>query len=263
MTPSVETTEKGPLDGPFLDTFHLAILIPSMDHWDNKFALSLLQVVATLHQHPIAKEQTYFIINHSGSMLTMNREGMVLAALKSDPKITHILFLDSDMTFPADTVHWLVHRNEPIVIANYNRRTIPTYPVTRGLDSRFLATLDSSTGLQPIKCGGLGVAMFKREVFDKVPRPWFHFEWYPDPQKAGEFLMNGEDTWLFKRAQKAGYQVLVDHDLSKQVTHVGQFEYTYRMAFIEEDESYIGPDGSYDIDAKIKQMDEAYGKSAA
>lgn len=263
MSAAVLATEKGPMDGPFLDKFHLAILIPSMDHWDAKFAVSLLQMVATLHQHQIATEQTYFIINHSGSMLSMNREGMVLAALKSEPAITHILMLDSDMTFPADTVHWLAHRDVPIVIANYNRRTIPTYPVTRNLDGRFLATLDTSTGLEPVKCGGLGVALFKREVFERTPRPWFHFEWYPDPQKPGEWLMNGEDTWLFKRAQEQGYEVLVDHDLSKGVTHVGQFEYTHRMAYLEEDERFIGPDGVYDVDAKVKQLDLKYGKSAA
>ena len=264
MTHSVIRTEKGPLDGPFLEEFNLQVCIPSTDVWDASFAMSLLQMQMQLFETHVGK-RTYFNVNNRlGSMLSLNREELILNALEVEPKITHILMLDSDMCFPADTAHWLAWRNEPIVLANYVKRVIPTVPVTRGMDGRLLATLDKSTGLEPVKYGGLGVCMVHREVFERVPRPWFHFEWYETPK--GKLAMRGEDVYFFDKCRAAGYDVLVDHDLSKHVTHRGSFEYTHRMAFLDEDEDVYDDQGRYTPEAKIERLkahEEGNAKSAA
>jgi hypothetical protein len=257
--------EKGPLDGPFLENFNLQVCIPSTDVWDAGFAMSLLQMQMQLFETHVGK-RTYFNVNNRlGSMLSLNREELILNALEVEPRISHILMLDSDMTFPADTAHWLAWRNEPIVLANYVKRVIPTLPTMRGMDGRLLATLDHSTGLQPVKYGGLGVCMVHREVFERVPRPWFHFEWYQDAK--GVWKMRGEDVYFFDKCREHGYQVLCDHDLSKHVTHRGAFEYTHRMAFLDEDEDVFDGDGRYTPEAKIERLkakeEEAHAKSAA
>jgi hypothetical protein len=249
-------SEKGPLDGPFLNDFGLWIAVPSGDTWHAAFAMSLLQVQMQVFTNHIGKRTYLNVQNQLGSMLSLNRESMIEAALASDENITHILMLDSDMTFPADTAHWLAWRNQPIVMGGYNRRCVPTTPTVRGLDGKLLATLDSSTGLEPVLYGGLGCCMVHREVFEKVPRPWFHFEWVRDPKRPGGWGQKGEDVYFFDKCRQHGYDVLLDHDLSKHLTHVGLFEYTHRMAWLDEDEDTYDALGRYTPEVKLAKLKE-------
>lgn len=222
--------ENGPhFRGPFLDEFHLGILIPSGSTWETGFALSLVQVVEALHAPRIARNQSYYIRNMQTSLLPYSREDLVWNAMHAYPQTTHFLFLDSDMTFPADTVHWLAYRRKPIVISNYTRRTVPAVPIARHLDGRFVVTDGDSVGLERVRYGGLGVALFERAVFDQVPRPWFGLRWREDGATPGHPKMDGEDTWLFDKCTEHGHEVLVDHDLSQHIGHIGKFEYTTAM----------------------------------
>lgn len=244
---------KGPLDGPFFERVGLQVCIPSGDTWNAGFAMSVIQLQLQLFQTHAAK-QTYFNVNNRlGSMLALNREDMVLNALENKD-VTHILFLDSDMTFPADTANHMLWRNQPILCANYVKRAVPTVPTVRGMDGRLLATLDNSTGLEPVLYAGLGVAMFHRDVFENVPRPWFSFDWVKDAD--GVLRQRGEDVHLFNACREAGYDVLVDHDLSKHVTHQGVFDYTTRMAFLDEEEGVYDEDGSYTPERKLAYLKE-------
>ena len=38
-------------------------------------------------------------------------------------------------------------------------------------------------------------------------------------------IVEGEDVYFCTMARVHGFEVWVDHDLSKEVTHIGQFEY--------------------------------------
>jgi len=255
------------MDGPFLNEFNLWVAVPSGDTWHAAFAMSLLQLQMQLFTNHVGKRTFFNVQNQLGSMLSLNRESMILSALEADENITHILMLDSDMTFPADTAHWLAWRNEPIVLGGYNRRCVPTTPTARGLDGKLVATLDTSTGLEKVRHGGLGCCMVHREVFEKVPRPWFHFEWVRDPKRHGGWGQNGEDVYFFNKCREAGYDVLLDHDLSKHLTHVGLFDYTYRMAFLDEEEGVYDDAGRYSPEVKVEYLkrkeEEANGRSAA
>lgn len=228
MREDMHEEENGPhFRGPFLDKFHLAILIPSHDTWESKFAISLIQAIQSLNNVHIGKEQSYYIRNMQTSLLPYSREQMVYDAMSADPQVTHMLMLDQDNIFPHDVIHWLAYRQLPIVIANYVRRTVPAVPITKRLDGTIMPTLPTSRGLEPAKGGGLGVALFERRVFEQVPRPWFNLRWRLDGATP---RIDGEDIWLFQKCREAGFDVMVDHDLSQHVGHLGQFEYTNQMA---------------------------------
>jgi hypothetical protein len=240
--------EEGPhFRGPSLDEFHLAILVPSGSLWNTGFAMSLLKCVQSMHQVPIGRRHSYRIHNQQSSMLPYSREAGFLAALAMEPEPTHILMLDSDMEFPEDTIHWMVWRDEPVLLANYVKRCVPTIPVTRGFDNRYVYTHQADSGLVEVKFGGLGCCLVKMEVVKKLERPWFNFNWRPDPTTPGNWLIDGEDTGFFNKVREAGYKAMLDHDLSKHVNHIGELVYTNRMGELTEQEN-----------------DEAmYGKSAA
>jgi hypothetical protein len=223
-----------------VEKFKLAILIPSLETWHGAFGLNFADLCKSLSELPIGREKSdWFAINRQGSDLAYNREHMVLSALE-DPDVTHILWLDSDMKFPPDTCHWMVNRHEDIVIANYPRRQVPSWPVTKSLDNEWLPTRDSDHGLQEVRGGGLGVALFCREVFESIRRPWFRFEWVIE---NGDLKRISEDVNLFDKCRKAGYKVMLDHDLSKFVEHIGSFEYNYHMMYTE-NEGVIGASSS-------------------
>jgi len=232
------------LRGPARDEFHLAIIIPSMNMVHMKFVIDLLSLRDQLDTFPIGKHQSVRVQNRQSSMLPSSRQNLVDDALESDPKPTHVLMLDSDMTFPADSVHWLVHRNEPVVLANYVQRAVPTIPVTRDLDGRLLATTEKCTGLQPIRFGGGGIILIEAEVLRKLTPPLFHFTWRKNP-KTGRLYQIGEDAWFFAKVHALGYTPYVDHDFSKHVGHLGDFEYTNRMAYVGEDEEFVSDDGLF------------------
>jgi len=148
-------------------------------------------------------------------------------ALKHD--YNFILFLDSDMRFPRNTLLRLLARNEVIVGANYSTRANPVKPVTfrddEDPDGRVYTEADS-VGLEEVASVGFGCVLIDLDVFRALSRPWFNFEWDP---KARNFT--GEDVFFCRRARKElGQKVFIDHDLSHEIKHVGEWEYTLEHA---------------------------------
>ena len=68
---------------------------------------------------------------------------------------------------------------------------------------------------------GFGVMLVNTEVYRKVPLPWFSFEWLPEKQ-----IYRGEDYFFCMKVRAAGYPIFIDHDVSKEVRHLGEFGYS-------------------------------------
>jgi GT2 family glycosyltransferase len=56
----------------------------------------------------------------------------------------------------------------------------------------------------PVKQCGLGCALIRREIFDRVPFAWFH---WPEEEDGTNM---GEDVWFCQRVRKAGFQIFCD-----------------------------------------------------
>jgi hypothetical protein len=67
--------------------------------------------------------------------------------------------------------------------------------------------------------------MIKASVFAKLEEPYFYFEQLPNNK------ILGEDIYFCIKAKDAGIDTWVDHDLSMEIKHIGQ--YTYSWANIE------------------------------
>lgn len=210
----------------------LHILIPSYDDVKADFMMSVVAMNGHLFSNPIEEGMEFTVQNRRGSLIHVIREEMVDAALQQGA--THILFLDSDMTFPKDTVNQLYARGKSLVACNYVQRIVPSVPNTTNLDrTGKVYTSESDTGLEEVSTAGLGVAWFDAQVFRDTPRPWFDTYW---GEIHGESTIIGEDVFLYMKLRHHGYNLYVDHDLSKSVAHLGQFEYMNFMAGITEEE---------------------------
>jgi hypothetical protein len=62
----------------------------------------------------------------------------------------------------------------------------------------------------------------KAEVFKKTPKPWFWFY----SLKNGKTL--GEDVHFCIAAHDAGFETWVDHGLSNEIGHIGQYTYSWQ-----------------------------------
>jgi hypothetical protein len=162
-----------------------------------------------------------------GTLIASQR--MELARQALEEKADYLLWLDSDMRFPKETIGHLILRDKPIVAANYATRRMPVKPVAMMDDDGKIGrvyTAPDSEGLQPVDYIGMGVMMVKREVFEKLDAPWFAI---PYSTVGSHYI--GEDVFFCRKAREAGYEVLVDHDLSHQVKHIGTFEYSHEGAW--------------------------------
>lgn len=199
----------------------IAICIPSRDQWSAVFGFCLARLTGQFRAtHPNVKLRILYV---RGSHLPNQRADLVEAALEWGA--THLLWLDTDMRFPGDTLARLLQHEAPVIAANYVKRKPPHTPVTVGLDGKPVYTTKETHGLETVSHTGMGVTLVRAEVFKQIERPWFAFPWLPKASRCA-----GEDTFFYSQLQRAGIKPTIDHDLSREVTHVGEAEITYEMA---------------------------------
>ena len=156
-----------------------------------------------------------------GSEVTMQRQELVEQALDTD--CTHLLWIDSDISFPTYTLNALLSHDKDIIACNYSTRVPPHRPVAfrseHDLDSRVY----DGTGIQKIWAVGMGCMLVKREVYENIPVPHFRISW----DEVNDSLM-GEDIYFCTKAKEAGYDVWLENDLSKNIAHIGTKSYTIK-----------------------------------
>jgi hypothetical protein len=129
---------------------------------------------------------------------------------------SHLLFLDSDMRFPEDTLDRLLQHNLDIVAANYVQRTMSEWCVAR-IDGVPVQSQGKS-GLQVVDSTGTGVMLIKMSVFDEI----HYTPWFDTPNDGTTFT--GEDVYFCQQARAAEFEIYIDHDLSQDVRHQGSVE---------------------------------------
>jgi hypothetical protein len=132
----------------------ICVGIPSGRFWEAEFGQSLGLLSAAFMAHDPGRETSFHIVNVRSSLLPVGRSRIVHEALANGA--THILWLDSDMMVPPDTLTRLLAHDLPVVACNYVRKEIPASPTARALDGRRLATLAGSTGLERVRHAGMG-----------------------------------------------------------------------------------------------------------
>ena len=192
--------------------------IPSGGEWKADFGLCLANMCMATLKHG-DKEVT--VCSSRGSMLGKQRHELVMEARKWGA--THLFFLDSDMVFPEDTLDQLLFWEKPLVGGNYSTKTIPGMPTTRkwtGSRWEFVFTDQNSEDLEEVHRLPTGVMLIEMGVFEKLQQPWFSFPWCGE-----EDTYQGEDWTFCERVEAAGIPMYVDHNVSQELGHVGNFTF--------------------------------------
>jgi hypothetical protein len=208
----------------------IAVCVPSHDNAPALFAFDLANMMgcvgATLVADGVVEQVGLMYVQ--GTYVHSARQQLANAVKAAG--VDFALWLDADMRFPKTLLHDLLRHNKPMVGINYSTRGVPPRFVaiskvkwTPETEGAACQTLDSSTGLEEVEGIGFGAVLIRADVFRALPdpteKPWFWFEWLPHGEQVGE------DIYFCRLVREAGFPILVDHDLSKQCAHIGQFEY--------------------------------------
>lgn len=186
----------------------LGICIPASDTLHTNFAIALANLTSRLTRDKIDYQLHVFC----GSVIAESRTRLANEAL--DNGATHLLWLDSDIHFPANIVDKFLKHNQDIVAANYSTRYHPYQSVAFTDANNADKRLDTKVGLHKVWAVGLGCVMIKRSVFETLPKPWFAHEYNKDID-----TFSGEDIYFCNQANHHGIDVWVDAEI--QLAHIG------------------------------------------
>lgn len=212
---------------PPAERIHLAVCVPG-ESMPIESVRSLSRLLLECLRNPPTRARGVHVSDFAlsehyiaSSMLPYARGWLLDSAVTAGA--THVLMLDADMTYPADTAHRLmlgVERCGGFVAANCPTRRPPIRWTARALDGS-VHDSSSSADVQwtTVATVGVAVAMLRADLVAKLERPAFNF----GLTSRGWV---GEDVWFSHRLEAAGIPRVVDNLLSREIGHVGTHVFT-------------------------------------
>lgn len=153
-----------------------------------------------------------------GTVLSNQRQHLAYTAVV-DHRADHIMWLDSDMTFPADVILQLLKHNRDVVCATYSKRVEP-FHATAFIDIDPVVPVPIKGRLKRVKYAGMGCMLVNADVMHRLPTPWFPLIWHEPSQS-----WHGEDMGFCDLLEKENVSIYCDIELSLTVGHIGQQEF--------------------------------------
>jgi hypothetical protein len=179
------------------------------------------------------------LIHSQGFPVDAARNDIVRMMLKSDAE--YLLFLDADMTFPADMPARLLRHDVALVTARYHMRRPPHHVVAMtyvGPNTFDCEAIRRGSGLMPIDFAGAGALLIRRDVLEAIKKRegenWFRYS--RQTREPHEFTIS-EDMHFFRKAREAKVQPYLDYDTV--CGHLATFEVdaTWNAAYVDQIEA--------------------------
>ena len=140
-----------------------------------------------------------------------NCRNMLVKQALGDPQVTHLMWIDSDVVFeqpsdPNEAILQLMQCNAEIVSGIYRARQKSGFNYSMWLKhpQGFVPVQSWSGNWISVDVIGMGCCLMKREVFERVPEPWFW--WGPGESPS-------EDFNFCLKAKEHGFKVMVYTDV--------------------------------------------------
>lgn len=160
----------------------------------------------------------------AGTVLSNQRQ-VLLDTATNIHQAEHIMWLDSDMTFPEDVIIKLLEHKKEVVCATYSKRVEPFHP-TAFYNINPVEPVDTSNnGLVSVRYAGMGCFLMKASAINDIPSPHFPLNWH-----APSGTWHGEDMGLCDLLTENGIKIYCDLDLSRKIGHIGQQEFFVNQA---------------------------------
>ena len=187
-------------------------------------------------QCPRGKSQVVFSPSYQASILHWARNQSIADALKNHPDFSHLLLVDSDMTFGEDALDRLLAHQKDIVSGTCVKRVDPAVPVAKIWSERYqnyaeLRDWPDETGLIEVDAVGAAFLLLTRKVILDLAEAYHPKEfresgngWWFSYRKNVNGGELGEDVSMCWAAARLGFRIWLDTDL--QIGHLGKYVYT-------------------------------------
>jgi len=198
----------------------VSVCVPCRDTVHAAFAFDLAKMLQHCQAMNIEAVPHFSI----GTLIVNQRDQLADMALQAGS--SHVLWLDSDMMFPVDTVQRLLHHQVPLVAGNYVTRQYPhkTVAYTQLHDWRSYVINSNKPDLIKVAAVGMGCMMVNTDVIRSMSKPRFQTTYVPETNDH-----MGEDFYFCQQAQQLGYDVLIDDQLSSELQHLGTVAFNHNM----------------------------------
>lgn len=178
----------------------------------------------------------------------------VVRSFLDDGDERFLVFMDADMTFPADWVAKLVAHDHPVVTARYHMRKPPYHAIAyvkhRWQDGpHAYAPVHFGHGLIEIERGGAGALVIRRDVAEAIRFKngdnWFRYQ--RGPEKPHDMSVS-EDFWFYQQAREAGFACYCDWDVECRHLQLMAIDRTWNLSYLEAQMKELGArsdDGSF------------------
>ena len=181
------------------------------------------------HTSVLAMDRPNFILLEAnrGGDIAEKRENQVDEGMRLG--CTHILLMDADMIYPPQTIpdlfQILEDHNVDMAGGLCYRGYEPYDPLIWGMGGEsLLKPFEDYKFGDIVRAAATGAAclLIKREVFEKVERPWFRIQ-SEEKTVDGKIVVirRGEDTYFTRRATTAGFKLLIN--TAYDIGHMREF----------------------------------------
>jgi hypothetical protein len=209
------------------DNLNVVVVVPSGTHWLAEFGTSLISMLGYFSNNRIgaSRVHSYRVVNIKGSILPTLRLRGLIAAKEADA--THLLYLDSDHTFPPDMLNRLLRHGKDCVAVNCVTKSLPAMTTARRFNPDDpqgdpVFSDPESSGLERVWRVGTGVMLIAKRTFLQIPHDSFTMPYMPS-----RGVYQGEDWTLCEAIEKIGSPIYIDHEVSQEVGHIGTLTYTH------------------------------------
>lgn len=197
------------------DEQHIDVLVGLPTH-DGTYGWEMMQCLERMVAHSHSKGVVVGKRKMKGTNLGQMRSEIAEYAIEIGAK--HLLFVDSDQTFPEHALQQLLARDKAVVGALYVKKYYPFNPIAGIYDEelqRFVSISEFVPDELYDNCDGIGTGfmLIKTELFRKLSKPWFLF-WWTGREHAGE-------DYYFCRKVKQETKELIYLDTSMEIGHIG------------------------------------------
>lgn len=192
---------------PYLvKTPKITVCVPTMGSMRDKTVMSLIDAVIYTIQCGYLVEIAF----KTDTYLIRSRNELVQIAISNGSD--YMMFIDSDLEFPADGIVRLLAHEKDVIGGYYNKRGLPKASTVLGFDQQPYFP----QGLEKVWCVPTGFMLIRLEAIRWMPYP---FDYIRD--EKGYFI--GEDVNFCKRFNEMGGEVWCDSTI--EIGHIGDFVY--------------------------------------
>ena len=172
----------------------------------------------------------HILVAEKGYTIAENRNYCVVQAQKNGSD--YLIFIDDDMTFPADTLKKLLAHGREVVGVNSYSRVLPLSSTVGMMDKNgkymhpdYHMPYEMKTPEELFKAYfvGCGVCLIDMKVFEKIKKPYFEFTTYKTGELKG-MVEHGEDGNFCRKVKEAGMEVWCDPTIP--IGHLGEMEFS-------------------------------------